>query len=623
MLQDIRQHIEGPTAKIVVGLIVISFAFFGIESILVSGGGNEIAEVNGESIYPQELQQALDTQKRRLVEMMGDNVDPAMLDDDRLRPQAMESLINRKLLMQSAQALKLAISEREIGALVGGMEQFQVDGAFSPEVYKSVLSGAGYTPGYFKQSLHDDMLLNQLRSGIAGSDFVTPSEQELSAHVIWEQRDLRFFTIPIENFSSTTPVTDEQIEAYYKAHQNDFQTSESVDIDYLELTLADFVQPVEESAILEAYELSKQEAQFKTQNRVSHILFESDGQSDLKQRLSVAQEKLAAGAAFADVAKEFSQDVGSADKGGDLGYSSGDTFPEPMEAAIAQLEPGDVSGPIETEAGTHLIVVTERKKGEQPSLQDVRAQLQEQIQGDDARVVLLRTMESLKDLAFNAEDLGYPAKELGLVVKQADGVTRTNNEGLFSNSSLVEAAFSEDVMSSTNNSEVIELTADRFVVLHVRKHNAPELKPLSSVKDEVVAAVAGETARVAIEAEAERALEQLRGGLAADQFASSQGYTLQVELGVDRRNTTVPPQALRRIFELPPPAADKPSTDYIIAPTGDVLVVELMRVSAGDYKGLQGAEREQLQQTLSGESGNLINDELQRGLRDRADISVL
>ncbi len=301
----------------------------------------------------------------------------------------------------------------------------------------------------------------------------------------------------------------------------------------------------------------QQEAQFKTQNRVSHILFESGDETNVKQRIEQAQAKLSAGVAFADVAKEFSQDVGSADKGGDLGYSSGDTFPEPMEAAIAKLQPGVVSGPVETEAGTHLILVTERKKGEQPSLEDMRQQLQEKIQADEARIVLLRTVESLKDLAFNAEDLGYPAKELNLVVKQVDAVTRTQNEGLFSNPALVEAAFSEEVMASGNNSEVIELEGDKFVVLRVRNHNVPEVKPLSSVRDEVVAAVAGETARAAIAAESDGALEQLRSGLAMDQFAGSQGYPLQVELGVDRRNTKVPPEVLRRIFELPPPEPDR------------------------------------------------------------------
>jgi peptidyl-prolyl cis-trans isomerase D len=623
MLQDLRKYTQGTTAKILVGGIVISFAFFGIESILVNRGGNEIGTVNGESIYPQQLQQALDTQKRRLIAMMGEKLDPAMLDDDHLRPQALEGLINRKLAIQATAAMKLAMSEREIGTVVSSMEQFQADGAFSPDVYKSVLASAGYTPGYFKQSLRDDLLFNQLRSGLVGSEFVTPSELELSSRVILEQRDLRYFTIPIERFTPTSPVTEAQIETYYHAHQADFLTPESVDIDYLELALDDFRQPVEEPAIQEAYELSKQEAQYKTQNRVSHILFESGAENDVKQRIERAQAKLSAGVAFADVAKEFSQDVGSSDKGGDLGYSSGDTFPESMEAAIENLEPGTVSGPVETEAGTHLILVTERKKGEEPSLEDMRSQLQEKIQADAARIILLRTVESLKDLAFNAEDLGYPAKELHLAVKQADAVTRTQNDGLFSNPILLDAAFSEEVMSSGNNSEVIELGGDKFVVLRVRNHNAPEVKPLLAVRDEVVSAVKGEMARAAIAAEADGALEQLRAGLALDQFASAHGYNLELEVGVDRRNTTVPPEVLRRLFELPPPAAGKTQKDFVVVPNGDLVIIELQRVNSGEYGALKEVEKQQLLQMLSGESGSLINDELQRGLRERAEITVL
>ncbi len=623
MLQDIRKHVQGTAAKIVVGLIVISFSFFGIESILVGGGGNEIAEVNGEPIYPQQLQQALDTQKRRLIAMMGDNLDPSMLDDERLGQQALEALINRELLMQSARDMGLVISDPEIGAVVASMEQFQVDGVFSPEVYRSVLSSAGYTPSYFKVSLSDDMLLGQLRSGIAGSEFVTQAELEANTQVISEQRDLRFFSIPRENFSTVSQITEDQIEAYYNANQDSFRTPESVDLDYLELTLKQFRQPVEQSAVREAYELAKQDASFQSQNRVSHILFEEGAQDDLTQRIALAQAELDSGVAFAEVAKEFSDDIGSADKGGDLGYTSGDTFPEPMETAIAQLEPGVVSAPVTTDAGTHLILVTERKAGEVASLKEMSKQLRETIQADEARIVLLRTVESLKDLSFNAEDLGYPAKELGLTVKQAKAVTRSQNKGLFSNSVLVEAAFSEEVLEAGNNSEVMELPGNKFVVVSVRRHNQPEVKPLAAIRAEVLAAVVEETTRAAVVAEAAQVLKQLRAGVPLAQLTESQGYQMQVELGVNRRNTVVPPEVLRRVFELPLPSAESLSADFVMAPNGDAVVVELLQVDTGEYGALPAAEQAQLQQALSGEFGGLIDNEFQRGLRERAEITVL
>lgn len=623
MLQNLRKQVQGTTAKIVVGLIVVSFALFGIESILVGGGGNEVAEVNGDPIYPQELQQALDTQKRRLIAMMGDNLDPSMLDDERLGPQALEALINRKLLMQTADEMGLTISNAEIGTLVAGMEQFQVDGTFSPEVYRSVLSSAGYTPSYFKQSLYDDLLVNQLRSGMAGSEFVTPAEREVSARIITEQRDLRYFTIPRERLSTPLQFTEAQIEAYYDAHQDNFRTPESVDVDYLELSLNDFREPVEESAVLEAYELAKQESQFQAQSRVSHILFESDAEDEVIERIATAQEKLAGGESFADVAKEFSDDVGSADKGGDLGYTSGGTFPAAMETAITQLQPGVVSTPVKTEAGMHLILVTERKEGEETGLEEMRSQLTENIQMDEARIVLLRTVESLKDLSFNAEDLAYPAGELGLTVERADDVVRSQNEGLFANSTLIEAAFSEEVLQSGNNSEVIELPDNRFVVLSVRRHNTPEMKALASVRGEVVAALAEETTRAAVVAQAAQALKQLRMGVSLDQVVAELGYELKLEMGVDRRNTLVPPEVLWRAFELPAPGADSVSADFVLAPNGDAVVVELQQVKAGDYKALSEAEQAQLEQILTDEFSGLIDKEFQRGLRDRAEITVL
>ncbi|MEZ5503078.1 MAG: SurA N-terminal domain-containing protein [Halioglobus sp.] len=623
MLQDIRKNVQGTTAKIVVGLIVVSFAFFGIESILVNGGGNEIAEVNGESIYPQELQQALDTQKRRLIAMMGANLDPTLLDDERLKPQVLAALISQKLEIQAASKLNLAVSENEIGQVVGSMDQFKVDGAFSPEAYKSVLANAGYTPGFFKQSLHDELLVNQLRSGLAGSDFATLFELDLNAEVISEQRDLRYFTIPRESFSLDSAISEEQISEYYKAHQDNFRTPESVDVDYLELSLDDFRQPVEEGAILEAYEQAKQEAQYQTQNRVSHILFESGDEQDLEPRLAKAQEKLAAGVPFADVAKEFSDDVGSAEKGGDLGYTSGDTFPKEMESAISKLQPGVVSGPVKTDAGTHLILVTERKETNIPSLEEMREQLIDKIQREDARVALVRTVESLKDLAFNAEDLSYPAKELNLSVQQQNAVTRTQNEGLFSNPALLEALFSDDVFSAGNNSDVIELAGDKFVVLRVRNHNAPEVKPLESIRQEVVSAIVEENTRNAVSAEAVDALKQVRAGEALARIAEAKGYAMQVELAVDRRNSAVPPEVIQRAFELPTPAGDATSSDFIITPNGDAVVIELVRVIPGSYKSLDEPEKLQLQKLLVTESGQLIDGEFQRGLQESADISVL
>lgn len=619
MLQDIRKSTQGTAAKIIIGLIVISFAAFGIESILVGGGDSSVAEVNGEEISPQELQQAIVTQQRRIASAMGENLDPAMLAEDRLRGPALETLVSRKLLTQSAQNMGLAISEGTIGKLVGSMQQFQLDGEFSPQLYKQILSDNGFTPGYFKRSLRNDLMLTQVRAGLAGSDFATPAELQLTAKITNEQRDFRYLTVPGETFRDDAAVTDEQVEAWYNERQEQYMTEESVDVTLLELSAADFREAVDEATLLEAVEQAQAAYQATTENRVSHILF-ADGDSE---RIAAAQRQLADGADFAAVAAEFSDDAGSAGRGGDLGYSSGDAFPEDMEAAIAALQPGEVSAPVETDAGTHLLLLTERREGKAPTLEELRPQLERDLQSEEAQVALLRTVEALRDLSFNADDLDGPAAELDLEPRQVQGVTRQAGEGLFANPVLREVAFSADVLEGGHNSEVIELAGDHFVVLRVAQHHMPQVRPLAQVRESIVAAISEQRAREAVATVANELLTRLRDGAAIDALAAEAGYEWQVELAVQRDNFTVAPDVLGRVFELAPPAADQAVSDFLLTAAGDAVLVELTRVRAGDFDTLPEQDQQRLRQQVSGEFGGLVDVEYRQALRQAAEISVM
>ncbi len=626
MLQDIRKNVQGTAAKIVVGLIVISFSIFGIESILLGGSGSSVAEVNGEEITPMELQQALNTAKRRLMAMMGDDLDPAMLDDERLTPQALESLISRKLELQSAEQLGLAVSEREIGAVIAGMEQFQIDGRFSPEMYTSVLSSSGYTPSLFKQSLQEDMVISQVRSGLAGSDFATPTELELNARITAEQRDVRYLRVPLEQFRQEIEIDEEEVASFYADHQGDFMTPESVQLDFIELKAEDFYQPVDEAALREAFEIEKASYAYSTENRVSHILFEErDGETaaERQARIEAARAELDAGADFAEVAGKYSDDFGSATAGGDLGFSAGDAFPPEMEEAIAALDVGTVSAPVTTDAGTHLILVTERREGDPPGFEEMRPQLESRLQEEEARVVLLRTVESLRDLSFNAEDLQAPAEELQLSVERSGPVTRNQSEGLFASPSLLQAAFSTEVLENGHNSDVIELAGNHFVVLRVHSHRLPEVRPLDAVRDEIVASIIENRAREAVTAEAERLVTELRAGASLEDLARAGGFEWQVELGADRRNTLIPGPVLARAFQLPPPGEGAARVDSVQAPDGDAFVLELTRVNPGEFAEMAEGERSMLGRQVRAEFGSLVDNEYRSGLRSDADISVL
>lgn len=628
MLQDIRKSTQGMTAKVIIGLIVIAFAFWGVESILFGGGESAVAEVNGEEITPQQLQQAVSIEQRRLINAMGDELDPEMLDEQVISQRAMQTLVARKLQLQSARDMGLRVSDAQIGAVVAGMEQFQVDGQFSEQMYRAILSESGYSPASFKETLADDMLVGQVRAGLAVSEFATPAELRLGASIVEEQRDLRYITLPLENFrQDAEEVSESAIQSYYEANREEFRSAESVELDYIELREEDFRRPVGAEELEVAYQQEIRNGQYSTQNRVSHILLSrgpDESDAAYQGRLEEVQAALDAGGEFADIASEYSDDAGSAATGGDLGFTGGDVFPAEMEEAIGELAVNQVSPPVVTDAGTHFIKVTERSEGEPPSFEELRPALEDRLAMEDARSELISTVEALKDISFNAEDLALPAEELGLEVQQSGRIDRDGNEGLFASSALTQAAFSADVLDGGLNSDVIEVEPGHWVVLHVRAHHQPEILPLDDgVRDLIAETISEQRAQDAVRAAAEEAALALRAGAGVEQYAQENGLEWQVELGVTRRNSTLPPALARDAFRMEAPESSSGLVDLVAAPTGDHYVYQLTRVTEGSLEGLPPAERAGIQRLVSGEFGQLIDSEYRQGLREAADVELM
>lgn len=626
MLQDIRKSTQGTAAKVVIAVIVLSFALFGIESILVGGNDNSIAEVNGEKLTAQALQQAVDLQRRQLISVFGDDLDPAMLEEQRLRPQALDSLIARRILLQHAAELGLSTSGEQLGAVVAGMEQFQVDGQFSRERYRSLLASAGYTPASFRNTLGEDLLLGQLQAGLLGSEFATASELSLSARFLAEQRDVRYLTLPPV---ATTPekVADDAIEARYQERPEDYMRPETVVLDYLLLTVEDFFQPVSESTLEEEYQLEIGSHQYQDESRISHVLLEpgsDESATDFQARVSQVQAALDAGRDFAEVAREYSDDIGSASRGGDLGFTTGDAFPEAMEQVVATLEPGEISAAVETGAGTHFIQVTERRSGEAPTFEERRPELERRLQQREARAALLSAVEELRDLAFMADGLEQPAQKLGLTLQRSQPLTRSSQgEGPLFSPSVLSAAFSEEVLEEGHNSEVLEVGQEEFVVVHVAEHREPTRQPLEEVREDIAHAIAEERARAALLAEAETAAGAIREGESVQSVAQRLGVDWQVELGARRNAAALPRELARQLFSLPAPETGDSIVDVLLTSTGEAQVLQLLRVSPGSLEQLPSEERQRLRQQLRSEYGQILQVEQRSGLRDQADISVL
>jgi len=618
MLQDIRANSQGTIAKIIIGLIVISFSIFGIESLLFSGGSNAVAEVNGEEITPFALQQELSVQQRQLLAMLGDNADPALLDEASMTQRALQTLVQREIVRQAAESLNLSTSDEALGQFIASMEQFQIDGQFSRDMFQSSLAAAGFTPALFRDRLAQDVQVGQLRAGVVASDFATPRELELAARIVREARDVRYATLSVDDFRADVEIDEQAVAAYYDANRARYRSEESIDVAYVELALDDYRQPVSEARLREEFELVRDEFEVPEETRVSHILLkEGDDEA-----VAAAIAALDSGTAFEEVAGEYSIDIGSAAAGGDLGYTAGDTFPEAMEEAIAQLSEGERSGPVETDAGTHIILVTDRREGTAVAFEDVRAELEDRIQRGDASEALLLDVERLRDIAFNAADLGAPADELDLTIQVVEDVTRSAGDGLFADARLREAAFSSDVFEQGHNSEVIEIDSGRYIALRVREVTPAATLALEEVRPQILADLTEAAARDAARAAAEELRGDLENGISMEDAALARNLDWQVELGALRQSTRLPPAVRDRLFSLPPPSRDTPRFAVVDEAGSQLYVLEFTRRSEGSLDGLAGQERRQLQQRIAGETGGLLQQQFETALRERAEVVI-
>jgi len=471
-----------------------------------------------------------------------------------------------------------------------------------------------------------NLVVAQLRTGLAGSEFVTPQEMELISRISSEQRDIRYLTIPKDQFRSDLDIGEDAISEYYESNQAMFMTQESVDLEYIELTADQFVQPVAEDVLRQEYETEMSNYEYQEQRRVSHILLEQqqdESDADWQARADELAGELSGGADFTALARERSDDIGSSNNGGDLGFTSGDAFPEEMEQVISELALDEISAPLLTDAGIHLIKVTEIREAEAPSFEQLRFDLEQRVQAQEAQRELLRVIESLKDLAYNAEDLNQPASELDLEVSLAEGITRGQLDGLFAEPSLQSAAFSDEVLTEGYNSEVIELSGNRHVVLRVAAVTPAAQKPLQEVRGFIVDTLADQAAEQALTAAAEDVLARLRGGESVEAIALEQEYNWQVELGVKRDSNVIARELNQRVFTLPVPGEGESLFDFILTSNDEAQVVELFRVSPGSLESLSKTEKEQLQQRAVGQNAQLADEQFRRAIRERAEITTL
>ena len=374
----------------------------------------------------------------------------------------------------------------------------------------------------------------------------------------------------------------------------------------------------------EQYEAVKDEYQVAEQARVSHILLtqgEDETDADFSGRLILVSDRLSRGDAFADVAAELSDDLGSAGIGGELGFTDGTAFPEEMEAAIALLAtPGEVSEPVETDAGTHFIRLEERIAGNAVDYESVKAELRESIEDAEAERALLVAAEELKDLVFNASDLAGPAAAIEVSVKTSEPFTLETGAGPFGEQRVRDLAFAPDVKDAGNNSDVIELSGQRFIVVRVNEVKPSQIAPFADVESQVRAEVAAAAEEEALAAIVDQAESMLMAGASVESVSKELNLEWRVELSATRLASQLPRPVRDAAFTMP--AGDAATLRTVALPGEGYAIVQLARVTPGEPSAITQTENQQLSNLRVNEQQQLSFDEFLVHQRDSADIVI-
>lgn len=620
MLQAIRDRAHGIFAWVMLIAIGVPFGLWGIQNYVDTGKEKPAAAVGDREIFDREVTKAYEQNLNSLVGI--DDV-----DEKKLRQEALDRVIREEVLAQGAESRSLAVSDTEARNFIQTLPYFQTDGKFDKDKYKIMLSAQGMNPNQFVAQIRRALLMEQFQRGVLDSAFVTQSELATLMRLKNQERGMEYVKVALTPVTRT--FTDAEIEAWYQQHLADFRNPEKVSVEYLALSLDDLAREVQvsEEELHKLYE--EQQASFGTPERrkISHILIavEGTGEAAEKAALSKAEvirERLTHGEDFAKLAQEVSGDTVSGKAGGDLGYLNKDAQEAAFTRAAEALKEGDISAPVKTSFGYHLIKLTQWVPAKIKPFEEVREELRKLAQHNAAETSFYEKGQKLTEQTFEQPDTLEPAaRQLNLQVQQTGFFTHEAGEGLAAEEAVRKAAFSEEVLGG-RNSYPIELGNEKAVVIRLKDHQPASDKPLAEVRDAVIASLRDKEAR----ADAAKRVQQLLAAVRSGKTLAEAAKELGLETGesglMRRENNKLPPELVRAAFEAARPAAGKYTPGEVTLPDGTQFVFNITAIKDGAPTPADDKEK-------TSASEFLVRNEAQREfsafvgrLRELADVKL-
>lgn len=620
MLQAIRDRAHGIFAWVMLIAVGVPFGLWGIQNYIDTGKEKPAAVVGDREIFDREVTKAYEQSLNNLI-----GIDD--FDEKKLRQDALERLIREEVLAQSAESKSLAVSDTEARNFIQTLPYFQTEGKFDKEKYKVMLSAQGMTPNQFAGQIRRALVMEQFQRSVLDSAFVTKGELETLMRLKNQERDLEYVKIPLPQVSRN--FTDAEIEAWYRQHLADFRNPEKVSIEYLAISLEDLAREVQvtEDELRKLYEEQKASYGTPERRKISHILIATEGTGEAAEKAALGKaesirERLVKGEDFVKLAQETSSDSISGKNGGDLGFLDKDAQEETFTKAAETLKEGEISAPVKTSFGYHLIKLTQLVPAKLKSFEEVREELRKLAQHNSAETTFYEKGQKLTEQTFEQPDTLEPAaRQLNMKVQATGLFTRDAGEDLAAEEAVRKAAFSEEVLGG-RNSDPIELGNEKAIVLRLKDHHPASDKPLAEVREAVISRLRDQEARAEAAKRSQELLTAVRSGKSLTEAAKGLGFETSKSGFIRRENDKLAPELVRAAFTTARPMADKATAEAIALPDGSQFVFAVTVVKDGAPTTADAKE-----QTSASEF--LVRNEAQREfsafveqLRELADVKL-
>ncbi|MFY8326182.1 peptidylprolyl isomerase [Pseudoalteromonas sp. ZZD1] len=600
MLEKIREGSQGPVAKVILGAVILSFALAGIGGYLGQTTEQPVAEVNGVKISQTEFNRAYQNERNRLEQQFGEYFAQITADPNymaQIRQGVVDRLVQQELQTQLAHELGLRVSDESVKKAILELPYFQIGGQFNNDRYLQVIRQMNFQPDAFREYLREEMTRSQLISAVAGTDFALDNELTSAVALQQQTRSIDYVVVSKESLQEGIEVTEQEIADYYDLNTSQFLAPEQVSVSYIDLNAAnlDLQSNVSEEEVKAYYEQNSAQYIEPEKRRVSHILIDNSEDDDAaKSKAEDLLAQLQQGSDFAALAESSSDDIVSAEMGGDLDWIERDMMdPAFEEAAFALNAKGDFSDVVESEFGYHIIQLTDVQSQQTKPYDDVKADLRAELERTEKVNAFYEKQTQMSEVAFEMSDnLVDAAETVGVEVTTTPLVARNELPAPLNTPAVVSAIFSPDVLEDGMNSEVVEVGDEHVVIVRISEHKPASTKALADVSDEIKTRLVSQKASELAKEKATTLFADISAGKSLTEVASEQGLELRQEASLTRQAYAVSPAIVQQVFKMAHPT-DTPVVDKVELSNGDAAIVALKSVTNASVEGELEAQQKQ------------------------------